>query len=143
MSIFEDIYEVWYQAGSHRDHVTGRCEADTLLEALQAVDATTGADVDITEGDAVVVLDRESAATISERLGDDVHVTRDDPLVPREHVYLVPRRIEQRLPGKTQVHTVESSSPWGLAMVPSCVNYDNEVIDTAGVVGISWVVDDE
>ncbi|OYR82798.1 hypothetical protein DJ84_09540, partial [Halorubrum ezzemoulense] len=58
MSIFEDLYEVWYQAGSHRDHVTGRCEADTLLEALQAVDATTGPDVDITEGDAVVVLDR-------------------------------------------------------------------------------------
>ena len=143
MSIFEDLYEVWYQTGSHRDHVTGRCEAATVLEALREVDATTGADVDITEGDAVVVLDRRSAATISERLGDDVHVSRDDPLVPREHVYLVPRRIEQVLPGKTQVHTVESSSPWGLVMVPSCVNYDNEVIDPAGVVGISWVVGGE
>lgn len=143
MSIFEDLYEVWYEAGTHRDHVTGRCEADTVLEALQEVDATTGTDVDITEGDAVVVLDRESAETISERLGDDVHVALPASHVPRDHVYLVPRRIEQTLPGKTQVHTVESSSPWALAMVPSCVNYDNEVIDSAGVVGISWVVDDE
>ncbi|MDB2286675.1 hypothetical protein PM038_15675 [Halorubrum ezzemoulense] len=143
MSIFEDLYEVWYEAGTHRDHVTGRCEADTVLEALQEVDATTGADVDITEGDAVVVLDRRSAATISERLGDDVHVDYEDPLVSREHLYLTPSRIEQALPGKTQVHTVESVSPWGLAVVPSCVNYDNEVIDPAGVVGISWVVDGE
>lgn len=140
MSTFEDLYEVWYQSGTHRDHTTGPCEVDTLLEALQTVDATTGADVDVTEGDAVVVLDRRSAATISERLGDDIHVSRDDPLAPREHVYLVPRRIEQVLPGKTQVHTVESSSRWGLVMVPSCVSYDNDIIDPAGVVGISWVI---
>ena len=45
MSIFEDLYEVYYQAGTHRDHVTGPCEADTLFESLQAVDATTGTDV--------------------------------------------------------------------------------------------------
>ena len=143
MSIFEDLYEVWYQAGSHRDHVTGRCEAHTVLEALREVDATTGADVDITEGDAVVVLDRGSAETISERLGDDVHVDFEDTLVPREHAYLTPSRIEQASPGKTQVHTIESSSRWGLVMVPSCVNYDNDVIDPAGVVGSSWVVDDD
>lgn len=31
----------------------------------------------------------------------------------------------------------------GLVMVPSCVSYDNEVIDPAGVVGISWVVEVE
>lgn len=113
MTIFEDLYEVWYQSGTHRDHVTGPCEADTLLEALQAVDATTGTDVDITEGDAVVILDRQSAATISGRLGDDVHVTLADPQLPREHVYLVPRRIENVLPGKTQVHTIGNSSRWG------------------------------
>lgn len=143
MTIFEDLNEVWYEAGTHRDHVTGRCEADTLLEALQAVDATTGADVDITQGDVVVILDRGSAETISERLGDDVHVDFEDLHVPREHLYLAPSRIEQVLPGKTQVHTVGSPSPWGLVMDPSCVNYDNEVIDPAGVVGISWVVNGE
>ena len=143
MSIFEDFYEVYYQAGTHRDHVTGPCEADTLVEALRAVDGTTGSDVDITNGDAVVILDRRSAETISERLGDDVHVAREDPIVPREHVYNTPSRIEQALPGKTQVHTVESSSPWGLVMVPSCVSYDNDVIDPAGVVGVSWVISDE
>ena len=143
MSIFEDLYEVYYQAGTYRDHVTGPCEASTVVEALRAVDATTGPDVDITNGDAVVILDRQSAETISQRLGDDVHVAFEDPIVPREHVYLTPSRIEQALPGKTQVHTVGVPSRWGLVMVPSSVSYDNEVIDPAGVVGISWVVQDD
>jgi len=141
MSIFEDLYEVRYQAGTHRDHVTGPCEADTLFESLQAVDATTGTDVDITQGDAIVILDRQSAETISERLGDDVHVAFEDPLVSREHLDLAPSRIEQVLPGKTQVHTVGSPSRWGLVMDSGCVSLDNEVIDPAGVVGISWVIE--
>lgn len=141
MSIFEDLYEVWYEAGTHRDHVDGPCVADTLLEALREVDATTGTDVDITQGDAVVILDRQSADEISEALGDDVHITLNDPIIPREFVYLVPRRIEQVLPGMTQVHTVESSSRWGLVMDPSCVTYANEVADPAGVVGIEWVIE--
>jgi len=143
MSLFEDVVEVHYQAATHRDHVTGPCEVDTLVEALRAVKATAGPDLDITQGDAVVILDRRSAETISDQLGDDVHVEFEDPLVPREHLYLAPSRIEQALPGLTQVLTTGSSTRFGLVMDPSCVTYDNEVIDPAGVVGISWVVDGE
>jgi len=142
MSIFEDVVEVHYNAATHRDHVTGSCEIDTVVEALRAVKATAGPDLDLTQGDAVVILDRQSAKTISERLGDDVHIAFEDPLVPRERLYLVPSRIEQVLPGMTQVHTAGSSTRFGLVMDPSCVTYDNEVIDPAGVVGISWVVVD-
>lgn len=143
MSIFEDVYEVYYEAGTHRDAVTGPCEADTLLEALHEIDVATGIDTDVTQGDVVVVVDRESAEEISDRLGDDVHVTLPDIHVPREHVDLVPSRIEQVLPGKTQLHTVRTSSRFGVALDPSCVTYDNTIINPAGVVGIDWVQDDE
>jgi len=135
VSLFEDVVEVHYEAATHRDHVTGPCQIDTLVEALQEVTPQH-------RDDALVILDRQSAGTISDRLGDDVHVTREDPLVPREHVYLVPKRIEQALGDETMVLTEGSSTRFGLVMDPSCVTYDNEVIDPAGVVGISWVVVD-
>ncbi|MFC5135475.1 MULTISPECIES: hypothetical protein [Haloferacaceae] len=136
MSLFEDVVEAHYQAATYRDHVSGPCEVDTLVEALQEVTPQH-------RDDAVVILDRQSAATISEHLGDDVHVTVETPHALREHVYLVPKRIEQALGGETMVLTEGSQTRFGLVMDPSCVTYANEVIDPAGVVGISWVVDDE
>ena len=143
MSIFEDLYEVYYQAGTYRDGVVGPCEADTVSEALAEVDKTTGPETSIADGDVIVILDWRSAKTISDRLGDSVHVTFESPHVDAEHVYTVPRRIEQVLPGKTQVHTVESSSRFGVVMVPSAVTYDNTIADPAGVVPIDWVVEDD
>jgi len=135
MSLFEDVVEVHYEAATHRDHVTGPCEIDTVVDALQEVTPQH-------RDDAVVILDRRSAAAISERLGDDVHVPREDPLIPRAHAGLVPKRIERALDDETMVFAEERSSRFGLVMDPSCVTYDNEVIDPAGVVGISWVVVD-
>jgi len=138
MSLFEDVVEVHYEAATHRDHVTGPCEIDTLVEALQKV-APQHRD------DAVVILDRPSAGTISNRLGDEVHVTVSDPLYPGQdhsHIDLVPKRIERALGDETMVFAEQSSTRFGLVMDPSCVTYDNEVIDPAGVVGISWVVVD-
>jgi len=143
VTIFEDLFEVYYRASTYRDSVVGRCEVDTVTEALGEVNDTTGPETSVVDGDVIVVLDCRSAKEISNRLGDDVHVTHESPHIDSEHAYSIPRRIEQALPGKTQVHTVESSSRFGVALVPSAVTYDNTIADPAGVIGIYWVVQDD
>lgn len=138
MSIFEDVLEIHYEIGTHRDYVRGACEFDTLLDALRAVDETAPAAISVDALDAVVVIDRASAEEISDNLGDDVYVTLQGEHVDREFVDLVPRRIEQTLPDKAQVHTVNTDTRFGLVMVPHCVTYANTIADPSGVVGIEW-----